>query len=510
MIRPMNVADLTADIDILASQGDMALDVSDICYDSGRCTGGSLFVAVPGFRYDGHDFIGDAVRRGAVCVVHERDSAALQGVTSIKVADCRRVMGQLGKTFFGNPSGEMCLIGITGTNGKTTVSYLLESILQEEGFETGVIGTINYRYGGQELKALNTTPESVDLHRTLRDMADAGVSHVVMEVSSHAIDLGRVDACDFDMGIFTNLTSEHLDYHGSMERYFAVKKRFLQELIPQGKRIINGDDPWGMKIIEEEGHGAVVFSMSRAADVSVVESVLSMNGIRARIKGAGGEFDVASSMIGRFNLANILTAAAAGFVLGVSGERIAAGIEKVHNIPGRLERVNGPGEPAIFVDYAHTEDALKRALENLAAFKKRKIITVFGCGGDRDRTKRAPMGRVATELSDIAIITSDNPRTEDPLAIIDEIVAGITDSTIEKYDADHLYGNRNGKGYAVIPDRREAITLAVTIADSSDIVLVAGKGHEDYQILGARRISFDDRIVTREALAGRRAGEKRP
>ena len=506
----MRISDLTAGMDILTSQGDMTIDVSDICYDSGRCTGGSLFVAVPGLRYDGHDFIDDAVRRGAVCVVHERDRAPLQGVTSIRVRDCRRAMGWLGKRFFGNPSGELCLIGITGTNGKTTVSYLLESILGEAGHATGVIGTINYRYGGQVLPALNTTPESVDLHRVLRDMADAGVTHVVMEVSSHAIDLNRVDDCDFDMGIFTNLTSEHLDYHGSMENYFAVKRRFIEELIPPGKQVINGDDPWGMRIIETVGSQAVVFSLERTADVSVAASSLSMQGIWAGIRGSGAAFDVASSMIGRFNLANILTAATAALSLGISGGHIADGIEKVRTIPGRLERVTGPGEPVVFVDYAHTEDALKRALENLAAFREGKIITVFGCGGDRDRTKRAPMGRVATELSDIAIITSDNPRTEDPLAIIDDIMAGITDGAVERYDARRLYENRNGRGYTVMPDRREAIELALSMAVPSDIVLIAGKGHEDYQILGSRRVSFDDRVVTREALARRKAEEGEP
>lgn len=501
----MRLTHLMNGMDVLESSGDFSLDVSDLCYDSRRCGKGSLFVAIPGLKHDGHYFIEEAVKRGAVCVVHEKDIISSKGVASVRVRDSRLAMGSLGKNFYGNPSGEICLIGVTGTNGKTTVTYLLESILKEAGFNAGVIGTINYRYGGRAFQSLNTTPESVDLHRILREMADYGVTHAVMEVSSHAIDLKRVDACEFEMGIFTNLTSEHLDYHGTMENYFLVKKRFFQELITGGKKIVNGDDPWGMRIIQEEGTRALVFGIEKSCDVSAFDFKLSMDGITAKIRTSDGEFGLISSMIGKFNLFNILTAVTAALSLDITRGDIVAGIEKVKNIPGRLEMVNAPGDPAVFVDYAHTEDALKRALENLVEFRKRKIITVFGCGGDRDRTKRAPMGKVATELSDIAIITSDNPRTEDPLGIIGEIEEGINRNSIEKFLSGNIYGNQNGKGYAVIPDRREAIELAISIADTADIVLIAGKGHEDYQILGTGRISFDDRIVTREALARRRA-----
>lgn len=497
----MRLTDLINGIDILESSGDLSFEVSELCYDSRQCERGSLFVAVPGLKRDGHDFIEEAVKRGAVSIVHETDIIPLEGVTTIRVENSRLAMGSLGKNFYGNPSGEICLIGVTGTNGKTTVTYLLEAILNEAGYNPGVIGTINYRYGGRVFQSLNTTPESIDLQRILREMADYGVTHVVMEVSSHAIDLKRVDACKYEMGIFTNLSSEHLDYHGTMENYFFVKKRFFQEIIRGGKKIINGDDPWGMRIIEEERSPAIVFGIEKSCNVSAFDFKLSMDGIITKIRNSDEEFDLTSSMIGKFNLLNILTAVTAALSLNISRENITAGIEKVKSIPGRLERVSAPPDPAIFVDYAHTQDALKRALENLVEFKKRKIITVFGCGGDRDRTKRAPMGRVATELSDIAIITSDNPRTEDPMGIIGEIEAGIDRNSIKRFSSGNICGNQREKGYLIIPDRREAIELAVSIADTADIVLIAGKGHEDYQILRTGRISFDDRIVTKEALA---------
>ncbi|MBN2569257.1 MAG: UDP-N-acetylmuramoyl-L-alanyl-D-glutamate--2,6-diaminopimelate ligase [Deltaproteobacteria bacterium] len=506
----MKVSTLIEGVDILEAKGDTLLDVSALCYDSRLCKGGSLFVAVSGLTSDGHEFIDEAVQKGATCVVYEKGIISVEGVTSVKVRDSRLAMGQLGRNFFCNPSGDMFLIGVTGTNGKTTVTYILESVLREAGLAVGVIGTINYRYGGQVFQSLNTTPDSIDLQRILREMADAGITHVIMEVSSHAIDLKRVDSCEFDMGIFTNLTSEHLDYHGSIENYFLVKRRFFRELMNGGKKIINGDDPWGMRIIEEEGPGAVTFGIdtTEGYDVVAVDFALSMEGIRAKIKTSNEEFYVTSSMIGKYNLANILTSIAAAFSMNIRKEHITAGIEKVKNIPGRLERVNDPGEPSVFVDYAHTEDALRRTLENLADLKEGKIITVFGCGGDRDRTKRVPMGKIAIKLSDVAIITSDNPRTEDPLVIIDEIMRGIRDNTVESYNPTQVYRTQNGREFAAIADRREAIEKAVSMADPSDIVLIAGKGHEDYQILGTRRIPFDDRIVAREALARRRAGRK--
>jgi UDP-N-acetylmuramoyl-L-alanyl-D-glutamate--2,6-diaminopimelate ligase len=464
-------------------------------------------VAVPGLKRNGHDFIGEAVKKGAESIVYQTDIAPVEGVASVRVQDSRLAMGMLGRNFYRNPSGAICLIGITGTNGKTTVTYLLESILDEAGYNTGVIGTINYRYGGRVFQSPNTTPESIDLQKTLREMVDCGVTHVVMEVSSHAIDLKRVDACEYTMGIFTNLSSEHLDYHGTIDNYFLVKKRFFQELV-KGKKIINGDDPWGVKMIENKGPGTIIFGMENPCDVSAFDCTLSMDGIITKIRASGREFELTSPLIGRFNVLNILAAVAAALALDISVENIAAGIEKVKNIPGRLERVSNFADPSIFVDYAHTHDALEKVLENLSEFKKGRIITVFGCGGDRDQTKRAPMGSVAAKLSDIAIITSDNPRTEDPLEIIDQIEKGIDRGSLKKFSSGDVHGNQQEKGYAIIPDRRKAIERAISIADAADIVLIAGKGHEDYQILGTGRIDFDDRIVAREILAGLRVGER--
>jgi UDP-N-acetylmuramoyl-L-alanyl-D-glutamate--2,6-diaminopimelate ligase len=500
------------DINIIQVSGVLSGEVSAICYDSRNCEKDSLFVAVSGLKLDGHSYIEEAVDRGAKFVVHEKNYSPPPGVTSIRVLNSRAILGVLGKNFYNDPSSRLCLIGVTGTNGKTTVTYLLEAMLKAAGFSVGVLGTVNYRFNDREMPAPHTTPESYELQNILRIMVDQGVTHVVMEVSSHAVDLRRVDDCSFDMGIFTNLSQDHLDYHKTLESYFQAKKRFFSEIMPAGKKkyanrmIINGDDPWGQRIVDEVGLILPyrTFCIENKCNMTAERYAFSLEGTRADINASGSHIAIFSPLIGKFNLYNILASVTAASLLGVSESFIRIGLETLRNVPGRLEKVSVPGEPEVFVDYAHTEDALKRVLQNLSPFKKGRIITVFGCGGDRDRGKRPLMGKAATAWSDLAILTSDNPRTEDPLSIIGEIEKGMGGNSARKLLPGELKKNANEKGYVVIPDRREAIETAVALADISDIIIIAGKGHEDYQIIGEKRISFDDRHVAKEALMNKR------
>jgi UDP-N-acetylmuramoyl-L-alanyl-D-glutamate--2,6-diaminopimelate ligase len=503
----VDLLELLEKVDVLEVHGTRAREIEGICFDSRRCEADFLFVAVAGLKSDGHLFVPEAVRRGAKAIVYEKEIARHASYTSIRVRDSRRALGVLGKNFFGNPSGALGLVGVTGTNGKTTVTYLLESILREAGHEPGVIGTVNYRWGQTVLAASHTTPESFELQRLLAGIREAGVSHVVMEVSSHALELRRVEDCEFDLGIFMNLTRDHLDFHGTMEDYYASKKRFFTDLLAGEKngrrqgRIINIDDPWGRRLAEELGaKGLTTFGIDSIAFVQAKEADLSLGEIRAEIETPAGAFPLRAPLSGRFNLYNILAATAAAFHLGIPLSAIQRGIECAKPVPGRLEKISESGEPAVFVDYAHSEDALKRVLQNLARFRQGRIITVFGCGGDRDRGKRPLMGRAAAEESDLVIVTSDNPRTEEPLAIIGAIEGGIDASVMKKISPEEIRAAGAGKIYTVVADRREAIGLAIGLASPEDIVLIAGKGHEDYQIIGTKTFPFDDRTVGREAL----------
>jgi UDP-N-acetylmuramoyl-L-alanyl-D-glutamate--2,6-diaminopimelate ligase len=412
----------------------------------------------------------------------------------------------LAKNCFGNPSARLCLIGVTGTNGKTTTTYLLESILTAAGCKCGVLGTVNYRYNNKTYPAPNTTPESYEMQKILRTMADEGITHVIAEVSSHAIDLKRVDDCDFDLGVFTNLTHEHLDYHLTMENYFQAKKRFFAEVLPQSKKahpqkmIINGDDKWGKIILKDVELPALTYGVEKNNVVKAASYELSLVGIKTNIDLAGVTISIQTPLVGKFNIYNILAAAAAAKSLQIPEAVIKAGIENLSYVPGRLERIDSSFGFTVLVDYAHKPDALKQVLQNLVEFKKKRIITVFGCGGNRDTGKRPLMGEAATFYSDLTIVTSDNSRLEDPLVIIAEIEKGIDGNKIKKAASDHLSAHRDAHCYTVIPDRRKAIETAIMEAQPEDIVLIAGKGHEDYQILGTKKISFDDRIVAAQAL----------
>jgi UDP-N-acetylmuramoyl-L-alanyl-D-glutamate--2,6-diaminopimelate ligase len=505
----MKLKQLIEGVDIINISGDTTGDVSTLCYAANKCEKMSLFVAIPGLAHDGHDFIEEAISKGAGFIVYEKDFEIPDQVTAIKVADSRRALGVLAKNYFEDPSAKLKLIGVTGTNGKTTITYLLESILTKAGFKCGVLGTVNYRYNNKIIPAPNTTPESYEMQKILRVMADDGVTHVIAEVSSHAVDLKRVDDCDFDLGIFTNLTRDHLDYHLTMENYFQAKKRFFVEILPKSRKmhsykmVINADDQWGQKILKEVSLPALTYGMESNCAIRPANYVLSLMGIEAKIDLLGETVSISSPLIGKFNLYNIMAAVGAAFILQISSPIIKKGIENLSNIPGRLEPVASSCGFNIFVDYAHTDDALRRVLQSLAELKKKRIITVFGCGGNRDRGKRPLMGEAATTYSDLTIITSDNPRLEDPMSIIAEIEAGVDKNKIKKSESGNLKFNGDARIYTVVPERRKAIEEAMNVAGREDIILIAGKGHEDYQILGTQKIPFDDRVVVKQILKSR-------
>jgi len=506
----MKLTQLMDGLNVLKISGEASGEISGVCFSAEACEKDSLFVAIRGLKNDGHDFIDEAISRGAKCIVHEKDRPFPQPVTALKVSDSRRALGILAKNYFGHPSAGLALIAVMGTNGKTTITFLLESILKEAGFHCGVLGTINYRYKDKTYSAPNTTPESYEMQKILRAMLDEGVTHVVAEVSSHAVDLKRVDDCDFDLGVFTNLTRDHLDYHLTMENYFQAKKRFFAEILPKSskghlhKMVVNADDPWGQRILREVSLPALAYGIESACAIKAVHYELSLSGIKTEINLAGDTVFIKSPLIGQFNLYNILAAMGAAFILQIPAEVIKKGIENVSRIPGRLEPVDAAAEFSVFVDYAHTDDALRRVLQNLAELKKKRIITVFGCGGNRDRGKRPLMAEAATRLSDLTIITSDNPRLEDPMDIIAEIETGIDRKKVKKTDPGRLRLNGDARLYTVIPERKKAIAASIQAAEHGDIVLIAGKGHEDYQILGNEKVPFDDRVIAREILESRR------
>ncbi|MGD9366296.1 MAG: UDP-N-acetylmuramoyl-L-alanyl-D-glutamate--2,6-diaminopimelate ligase [Desulfobacteraceae bacterium] len=469
---------------------------------------GGLFVAVKGFAADGHDFIGQAVSQGASAVVCEQPADV--DVATVTVENSRKALAELAAVFYGNPSQKMIVIGITGTNGKTTTSYLVESILAAAGISVGVIGTINYRYGGRIYDNPVTTPESVDLQRILAEMHTAGVTHVVMEVSSHALDLYRVHRCHFDLAVFTNFTQDHLDYHQDMARYWACKRKLFMELLPTSssrlplRAVINVAVPKGLELAREMTLPFMTCGDNHHNDLNPQAAHFDLDGTNARVSTPHGGINVSSPLVGRHNLENILNAAGVGIALDIPLDTIAAGIQSLGNVPGRLERISNVHRRYVYVDYAHTPDALESSLLALRALTADRIICVFGCGGDRDRAKRPEMGGIAARLSDLAVVTSDNPRTEPPLQIIEEIVAGVRLACDLQYAPEELKRGFKAKGYTVIADRREAIAMAVSVSRPGDTVLIAGKGHEPYQLIGREKFPFDDRLEAEKALAGLR------
>ncbi len=458
--------------------GDAAVDIGSLAYDSRKVEAGTLFFCVRGEKADGHEFAGAAVEAGAVGLVVERELDV--DVAQVVVDDARAAMAPLAARFWRNPTAALRGVGITGTNGKTTTAFLLREILEAAGIQCGLLGTVRQVVGGREEGAERTTPEAIDLQRTFRRMLDAGDRACAMEVSSHALELHRCDGVRFEVVLFTNLTQDHLDFHGDMEAYFRSKRR-LFEMEPKAA-IVNVDDAYGRRLAEE--FDCVTFSAAGAA-ADYVAGDVSFDAAGSQFAVAGGEAGVRIGLPGRFNVANALAAFAAASEMGVAAETAAAGLARARSVPGRFEPID-EGQPfAVIVDYAHTPDSLENVLEAARELAAGRVLSVFGAGGDRDRGKRPKMGRAGASLSDLAIVTSDNPRSEEPAAIIDEILAGV----------------ENGADVEVEPDRRAAIALALRRARPGDVVVIAGKGHEQGQELAqGRKIPFDDRVVVREEL----------
>lgn len=475
-------------------------EITTLTCDSRHVGPGTLFFALCGSKTDGHRYILQAVAAGAAAIVLENPAFAPQGVPWVQVANGRVAMAQIAARFNGSPTQGLPLIGITGTNGKTTTSYLIEAILQAAGIPAAVLGTISYRFGGTRIEASHTTPESTELQAIFRQLADAGAQAFVMEVSSHALEQHRVDGCDFNVGVFTNLTRDHLDYHGTMEAYGAAKQRLFHDLLQPGVpgelrcAVINIDDPAAVDFIKATDSTVIRYGVTADAEVTVRDACFSVNGITGRLVTPRGEQSFSSRLVGSYNLSNIMAAAAAGVALDLPLEIIVRGIEQQASVPGRLERVDNNCGVTCLVDYAHTGDALENVLSTLRQLATGRIITVFGCGGDRDNGKRPIMGRVAATYSDLAIVTSDNPRTEEPLSILAQIRNGILPLGLREYTAPELTGGcLKEKGFVMLENRREAIRLGANLAQSGDILLLAGKGHEDYQIIGTVKHHFDDR-----------------
>ena len=469
-------------------------------YDSRQIRPGDAFFALRGVVSDGHNFIASAIANGARVVFAEEMTEGLEAVTTLLVGNSRQAMAMVAAEFYGNPTKDMKVVGVTGTNGKTTITYLLEAILNRADLSPAVVGTINYRYGTDLRQAPHTTPESHDLMKQVSDFRQNGARSLVMEVSSHALDQYRADGVHFQVGVFTNLTPEHLDYHQDMERYFASKYHLFKELLPrdQGRAVINIDDAYGRRLAGMLPD-ALTCGRDRGADIHPQSLDISLQGICGQIATPLGAVELASPLLGDFNVENLLCAIGAAVALELPPQVISAGLARCSGVPGRLERIENDRDAVILVDYAHTGDALRRAIEAMQALAPKRILTVFGCGGDRDRSKRPVMAEVAARGSDVAIATSDNPRSEDPEQILNDVRSGLRKVHAREWNlAEAQVGA--GKGYVVIPDRRAAIQFAVKALRPGDLLLVAGKGHEDYQVLSTGRIHFDDREELRNAL----------
>lgn len=493
----MILAELIEPLRDAESQGSLGVEVTGLTEDSRAVRPGSLFVAVKGVKTDGHRYLAQAVQAGASALVVEDRAGAAAGVPIIRVPDSKKALGLLAARFHGDPSARLTLVGITGTNGKTTITYLCRAMLEAAGRKVGVIGTVAYQIGAERLPASHTTPGAVELQALLARMAAAGADTVVMEVSSHALALERVAGCEFDLAVFTNLTQDHLDFHADLDDYFRAKLRLFTGLTPQGKKpapkraIVNLDDERGRRVCEASRVPVWTYAIRQAADIRAEAVQLALAGTTFTAATPAGRFEVGSRLVGEHNVYNMLAAIGVALHQGLTPEQIRAGLGALDNVPGRFEKVEAGQDFTVAVDYAHTEDALVRLLAAANRLKTGRIITVFGCGGDRDRGKRPKMGRAAASQSDLVVLTSDNPRSEDPQAILREVEAGVKQALAD--------GSARAV-YEVIPDRREAIEAAIRHARPGDMVLIAGKGHEDYQIVGSQRLHFDDREVAREAI----------
>ncbi len=477
--------------------GPIPAAVNGVAYDSRAVQPGELFVAVPGQKQDGRRYIEEALARGAVAVVLEGpDLLEGKAAPRVLVPSSREALARLADAYFGHPSGELTVIGITGTNGKTTTSYLVDALLSARGHRTGLIGTVQYRIGAEVVAAGHTTPEAVELQSLLRRMVNAGVTAVAMEVSSHGLALSRVDGIDFDIAVFTNLTQDHLDFHRTMDAYREAKRRLFTLLAGGSKpgriAVVNADDAAGVSMIAGLPLPTLTYGIRGRADVRPARWSSGAEGIRMSVRTPAGHLDIASPLVGEHNVMNLLAAAGVGVALGIAPETIGRALGSVSSVPGRFERVEA-GQPfLVVVDYAHTPDALKRTLETARKLVGHggRLAVVFGCGGDRDRGKRPIMGAIASCLCDRVWVTSDNPRSERPEAIIADIVAGIP-------------GGLALDRHETLPDRKAAIQGALAWARAGDVVVIAGKGHETYQVVGSEVLPFDDRAQALAVLAGR-------
>ena len=457
--------------------------INKVVYDSRKVEDRSLFVAIHGYSTDGHNYLGEVTNHGAVAAIVEKEISGVK-IPQYLVRDSRTALASIASEFYRPELDNMCVVGITGTNGKTTTSFLIRSILNEARLYSGLIGTIHYDIGGELIQAWNTTPESVDLFQMIYNMHEHDQRGCVLEASSHGLALHRLDGLKFEIAVFTNLSQDHLDFHADFEDYYQAKKSLFSHLKPEGSAIINSDDQYGKRLLEEITSNSIDFNASGDAAVTATRWDSSLNGVTLLAKTPKGQINITSSLVGKFNIENILAAISACVALDIDLETIKRGIERVSRVPGRLEAVPVNLDRTFIVDYSHTPDALEKALYVLAEMSEKRLWVIFGCGGDRDKKKRPLMGSIAVKIADRVIITSDNPRSEDPNSIIDDILSGIND--MEKVEVE--------------PNRRKAIEQALEKSADGDIILVAGKGHENYQEIDGIKYPFDDRQVIKESV----------
>jgi len=463
-------------------QGDLDTEINKVEYDSRNIKFNDVFICIKGYETDGHGYVNNALEKGAAVIVCEDDISTKSDCAVIKVKDTRKAMAEIGSNFYGNPKNKIKLIGVTGTNGKTTSTFMIKSILEAAGFKVGIIGTITNSIGEKKITASRTTPESLDLHKLFKEMVDSGIDYCVMEVSSHSLYLDRVYGLQFSQGVFTNLTRDHLDFHKTFENYYRSKLMLFNNC---KNSIINIDGEYGIKVMEDINGNRITFSLESEADVKGRNLVMHSRGVEFDLEFKNSLTHINLNIPGKYNVENAIGSAAACLLEGIPIDTVKKGLESMLCVPGRCELVTHGYNLGfdVIVDYAHTPDGLENILKTAREFTRGRLISVFGCGGDRDKTKRPVMGDIGTKLSDIAIITSDNPRTENPDMIINDILHGI-----------------KSNNYIVVENRKEAIKKSIELAEIGDIIVIAGKGHEDYQILKSGKIHFDEREIVKEIL----------
>ncbi|ANE47366.1 UDP-N-acetylmuramoylalanyl-D-glutamate--2,6-diaminopimelate ligase [Paenibacillus swuensis] len=494
----MQLKELASLVMISQVSGDEQVQITGIQTDSRKVQQGDLFICLPGHTVNGHDYAEKAVASGAAALVIQEDIKDLK-VPVVKVKDTRFAMAVMADHFYGHPSSRLKLIGVTGTNGKTTTTFLIDRILEDQGKRTGLIGTIKMKIADQFYEMSGTTPEALQLQQHLHEMVEADTDYCIMEVSSHALEQGRVKGSDFKTAIFTNLTQDHLDYHGTMREYLGAKGLFFSRLgntysgneNERRYAVLNADDQASETFAKLTSAEVITYAIDSHADLKASDIRITSRGTTFKVNTPIGESEIALRMVGKFNVYNALAAMSAGLIEGISLEDLKASLEAVQGVDGRVETVDEGQSFAVIVDYAHTPDGLENVLATVKEFAEGKVLCVFGCGGDRDRTKRPLMGKIAAKYADRILVTSDNPRSENPDAILLDIEAGLTEDGVSR------------ERYELIVDRKTAIEKAIEMASPDDVVLIAGKGHETYQIMNGVTIDFDDRLVAKEALRGR-------